>query len=48
MLKSKTTWAGLGTIFSAIGYAVFTKDLASAITGIVTGLGLIASADQTS
>lgn len=46
MFKSKTTWAGIGSILSSLGYAFVTKDIASAITGVMTGLGLIVAADQ--
>lgn len=46
MLKSKTTWAGLGSIIAAIGYALATKDFASGVTGVLSGLGLIAASDQ--
>lgn len=45
MLKSKTTWAGLGSIIAAIGYAIATGDYSSAIANVVGGIGLIAAGD---
>lgn len=46
MFKSKTTWAGIGSILAAIGHALATKDLSAAIIGVTSGLGLIVAADQ--
>lgn len=48
MFKSKTTWAGLGSIIASVGYALATGDSASCVTGVLSGLGLIAAGDQQS
>lgn len=45
MLRQKTTWAGIASLVSSIGYAVATKDIAGAITGVISGFGLIFASD---
>lgn len=45
-LNSKTTIAGIFTIFVAAFQAWQTKDLASLINGVGAGVGLIFAADE--
>lgn len=44
-LRMKTTWAGIATLVSGIGYAIATGDFTAVVPAITGGLGLVFSSD---